>query len=82
MTSFVALQGALRGNWFGTRRNDSDPASWPGSWADEDRYYADFSALYMDTIGVVVAEEVPSVPYISSTPTNGDYSMQSGGIAE
>ncbi len=63
------------GNWFGTRRNTSEE-EWPGNYAHEDRYRADYVSLYVDTVGAAVGREAPHVQYLSSTPTDGLYTEE------
>ncbi len=78
----VFFQRALAQNEFNTFHENRTEEEWRGDFADVRQYYSDYVSLYAETIGGAVGAEAPEVPYLTSTPTEGDESARQGYVSE
>ncbi|XP_050404804.2 beta-mannosidase isoform X1 [Patella vulgata] len=67
--------------WAGNNENEAGiTQGWFGV-KDVDPYKADYIKLYINTIGSIVQQEDTTREYLSSSPSDGKLTKQSGGIA-
>ena len=61
-------------NYWGTSVQNRTPEEVLGGMANGDQYLSDYVALYVGTVGRAVQEEAPDIPFLTSTPSNGQLS--------